>query len=242
TYRLESYVLLELSAAILAALVLARGSSWRVRAWRWMALPVCVVSLLGAIQQIRAYPYPGVDRYDALKSYAEFPNAGKEAYQNATGTVFNGRALPTLVIPLSKIHANRASVVVRARPGTLAATNIAAGADLISVTGAQPVGIDSLTGQMVLRIGSAGGAATTATSDARGSTGPVALHTISVSTGKSLPIVLGRLLSLGALAALASELALVPLVRLLARWIRIRRVPQQASDSKADAKLTESNV
>jgi hypothetical protein len=240
TYRLESYVLLELSAAILAALALSRGTSWRGRAWRWMALPVCVVSLIGAIQQILVYPYPGPDRYDTLKSYAEFITSGKEAYQDVSAPVIIGR-LPTLNFPLSAIHDNRASVLVRVRPGTLAATNIAAGTYLLNITGAEPVGVDPSTDRMVLRIGSAGAAAATGGGDARGSTGTIPPQRISVSTGDDLPIVLGRLLTLGALAVLSLELLVVPVAR-LARWIRIHRGSQDASGGEAGAKLTEPNL
>jgi hypothetical protein len=238
TYRLESYVLLELSGAVLAALVLARGGSWRMRVWRWTALPLCIVSLLGAIQQLRAYPDPGPDRYDTLKSYAEFAITGKENYQDINAPTVVGD-LPQLVIPLSAIHDNRASMLVRARPGTLIATNIAAGPELLDVTGAQPVGVDA-TDQMVLRVGSAG-AAPTGTGDTRGAAGPIPVQRISVSTGHSLPIVLGRLLTLAALAFLVVELALVPGARLLVRWMGIRRGSHQAPAGQAGAKLTESN-
>lgn len=223
TYRLESYVLLELSAAILAALVLARKCSRGARIWTWMAIPVCAVSLIGAIGQIRAYPSPGSNRYAALKTYAELEGSSNGDYQDVSEPVIDGRGLPTLEISASAIHDGRVSGTVRARLGTLVATNIAAGPYLLSVSGAEPVGLDSETDRLVLRVGSRSAAVL-----AHASKGPIPQETISVSTGDSLPIVLGRLLTLGALAALLLLLFVVPSVRALARRLRLTALSTQA--------------
>jgi hypothetical protein len=216
SYRLESYVLLECSAAILAALVLARGGPRRIRAWAWMAIPVCAVSLIGAIQQIRAYP-PGESRYRALKPGAELEGATDNSYQDVSAPVINGRGLVTLGIPKQSIHDDRVSGPVRLRAGTLVATNIVAGSYLLHVTGARPVGTDSLTGAMVLRVGSA---ADRASNDRATASQPA----ITVSTGNGLPIVLGRLLSLAGIGVLAIGLVLIAAARLAGGQMPIHRL------------------
>jgi small basic protein len=186
SYRLETYVLLMLCAAILAALVLAHGSSRRMRIWRWMALPVCVVSLAGAIQQISAYPYPGQDRYAALQSYGEVETGNNEDFQDTSAPVIKARNLPVLRIPFTAVHADEASFSLSVKPGTLIDTNISAGSYFVHITGATPVGLDAKGGHMVLESGSA--------------------RTVTVSAGDGLPILLGRMLSGVGLAVLALEL------------------------------------
>jgi hypothetical protein len=209
SYRLETYVVLALSAAALAALVLAKRRSRLATPWVWLAIPVCAVSLVGAIQQIDVYPYPGQDRYGALESYGEVETGNTQAYQDASEPVIHTRNLPTLTFPLGAAQGDRVSASVRMRPGALLATNIAAGSYLLHVTGARPVGVDAQTGLMVLAVGSKASAAS-----------PVREETITVSTGDGLPIVLGRLLTICGLAILLVELLALPGYRLLARRIR----------------------
>jgi hypothetical protein len=235
SYRLETYVLLELCAAMLAALVLARGGSRRVRPWTWIAIPVCIVSLLGAIQQIRAYPYPGQDRYEALESYGEIAALNDEDYQDVSAPVIAARGLSTVDIPFESVHDDRVSFSTHLRPGTLVATNIGAGSYLVHVTGAKAVGVDSQTGDMVLQVGSGagaddgrgGGAGERRSGEAAASTGSTPEETITVSTGGSLPIVLGRVLTLVGLSILALELLVLPVCRLLSR-----RVPSPVSHDR----------
>jgi hypothetical protein len=197
-YRLEAYVLLALSGAILAALALARGGSRRARVWAWLAVPVCAVSLVGAIQQIRTYPNPGQDRYVTLEYYGEVETGANKDYRDASAPIIAGHGLVKAIIPPEAVRADRAvSFTTHVRPGTLLATNIGAGSYLLHITGAKAVGVDSETGDMVLRVGSADSAGTRASAPE---------ETISVSTGHSLPIVLGRLLTFAGLAILALEL------------------------------------
>ncbi|HEX5853526.1 MAG TPA: hypothetical protein VFY36_10585 [Solirubrobacteraceae bacterium] len=222
SYRLESYVLLALCAAVLVALVLARGSERRLRIWTWLAIPVCAVSLIGAIQQLRGFPYPGQDRYTALDSYAEDSAGNNEDYQDPSAPILPRRKLKTLEFPPSTVYNDRVSVSVRMRPGTLVATNIAAGSYLLEVTGAKPVGVDSENDDLVLSIGDGG---ERHADEAGAPTQPIPEETISVGTGNSLPIVLGRLLTLSGLAILALELLLLPACRLfVARRANHRRV------------------
>lgn len=209
SYRLETYVELALSGAALSALVLAKQRSRLATPWSWLAIPVCAVSLAGAIDQIAVYPYPGQDRYGALESYGEVETGNTQAYQDASERVIHTRNLPTLTFPPSAVQGDRVSATVRVRAGTLLATNVAAGSYLLHVSGAKPVGIDAQSGLMVLAVGGAASAAS-----------PVREQTITVSTGDGLPIVLGRLLTLCGLAILLAQLLALPAYRLLARRIR----------------------
>jgi uncharacterized membrane protein len=214
SYRLEIYVVLALCAAILAALALARRGSRRARVWTWMAVPVCVASLVGAIQQLGAIPYPGQDRYETLESYGQVETGDNEDFDDASAPAISAANLPTLVFPPAAVHDDRVSGSVRLAPGTLVATNIAAGSYMVHITGARAVGIDPRTNLMVLQIGSGDGGTARRPGTALASTAPVAEETISVSTGESLPIVLGRVLTLIALAVLAGGLLFLAARRL----------------------------
>jgi len=206
-YRLETYVLLTLSGAILAALVLARGGPRRVRIWAWMAVPVCAVSLVGAIQQIRSYPSPGQDRYATLTNYGEVETGDNKDYQDASAPVIPGHNLAGDAIPFETVNADRASFSTSLSPGALLATNIGAGSYLVHITGAKAVGVDAESGEMVLQVdGNAGNAH--------------AQTTVSVSTGDSLPIVLGHVLTIIGVAMLA--LGLLALIALQARRRAVR--------------------
>jgi hypothetical protein len=245
SYRLETYVLLGLSAAVLAALALARQRSRWARAWSWMAVPVCAVSLFGAIQQTSALPNPGQDRYEALESYGEVDTGNNQDFQDVSEPVIPARNLAALDIPFESVHGDRVSFTTQLPPGTLAATNIGAGSDLVHVTGATAVGVDSETGDMVLRIGSGGaggeesGVAGGGPGVAGGASGSSAAQTISVSTGKSLPIVLGRVLTMLGLALLALELAVLPARRLLSRRARSPAGPSTPSSAAAQPAIRD---
>jgi hypothetical protein len=195
SYRLEMYALLALCATIVALLALARGRSVRARAWRWTVVPVCAVSLIAAVQQLAGLHYPGQDRYEALESYGQVETGNNRDFQDVSAPVLSGRRLPAIDIPPEAIHHDRVAFQTRLASGSLLATNIGAGSYLVHVTGAKPVATDAATGDMVLRVGSADG-------------------TITVSAGRSLPIVLGRVLSLLAIAVLGAELLVLSARRL----------------------------
>ncbi len=217
SYRLEAYVLLALCASVLAALVLARHASRGARVWTWMVVPVCAVSLVGAVQQILAFPSQELERYATFSSYGEVNSGPNEEYQDPSQREISGRGLATVTIPFEAVHGNRTSFTTSLRPGTLLVTNIGAGPYLVHVTGAQPVGIDSETGGMVLRVG-AGDASGASRGDSAALTSQ---ETISVSTGDGLPIVLGHVLTLCGLSILIVELLLLPSWRLLRRRVRV---------------------
>jgi hypothetical protein len=221
SYRLETYVLLGVSGAILAALVLARGGARGMRTWSWALVPIVIVSVVGAIRQTSSYP-TGDERRTAFSSYLKPPLTKTKwsDYLDIEPTSLpyviesNGRS-SEIEFPATAVHDDRISEVVHIPPGEVVNTNIA-GADpsLVHVTGARIVGINPV-GNDVLEVeppaGSAGPAST-----GRGASVPT--ETISVSAGESLPILLGRLLTLAAVIVLAAEFA-----ALAVRGLRARR-------------------
>ncbi|MHB8241814.1 MAG: hypothetical protein ACYDHN_07460 [Solirubrobacteraceae bacterium] len=210
SYRLDVYVVLMLCAAVLAALVLlGRSPARRALVWRWFAIPVCAVSLIGAVQQIGGYPDPGQDRYTALETFGEVETGNNRDYQDGSARQIAGRTLPKLYFPLEALQGDSVSGSTTLPAGTLVSTNIAAGSYLLHVSGARPVGVDSESADMVLAIGSAEAQASTAASSPP--------RTITVSSGSGAAIVIGRVLTLCGLAALIAQLLLRPAYRLLAR-------------------------
>jgi hypothetical protein len=221
SYRLEAYIVLALCGAILAALVLAcspragGGRPWRARAWTWLALPVCVGSLAGAVRQVGVLEYPGPNRYEPLQSFGVVYSGDNRDYQDVSEPVIAGHGLEEIDIPPTTVSDDRATFTIRARPGTLVATNIGAGSYLVHLGGAKAVGTDSETGNMVIRTDASGAGA---------ASGSPPVDKVTVSTGESAPVVLGRLLTLVGLACLAVELPALSVRDLLAarraRWVR----------------------
>jgi hypothetical protein len=190
-YRLESYVLLGLSGAVLAVLVLIRHGAHVPSLWVWALAPILAVSMIGAVQQVDAYP-GGEDAGLVLGSYTAPPRflEGQDDYHDAYLPFLRLGKLPLLYVPPEAIHADRFSTTVHFQPGQLLETNIAANPDLLQVSGATVIGNDERA-HAVLRVGSG-----TAANAAGASTTPTTTETISLSPADHLPIVLGRLLSL----------------------------------------------
>jgi hypothetical protein len=236
SYRLEVYVVIMLCGAIVAALALAQRDSRRARVWRWMAIPICVVSLVATVQQLANFPYPGLDRYETLEFYGQVNTGDNEDFQDTSTRVIPAANLQTLVFPLSGVHDERVSASLSVPPGTLVATNIAAGSYLLSVTGAKPVGVDSKTDLLVLQVGSP------RADSAAASAATASEETITVSTGHSLPIVLGRALTFLGLAMFGVGLLALVVRRLRPAGLPIvagagiagrGRLPVQARDPSA---------
>jgi hypothetical protein len=201
SYRLESYVLLGLSGAALAVLALirrgARSPSW----WAWTLVPVLVVAVVGAVQQVGAYP-GGEDAKLALGSYDSPPPAleGQHDYDDVSLPLLRAGNLPSLEVPPAAIHRDRASVTAHVGPGQLMYTNISGGPDLVQIKGARVAGVDE-RGHIVLAVGPGNAQASAASAQ------PIATEAITVSPAESLPVVLGRVLSLIGVGALVLGLA-----------------------------------
>ena len=220
SYRLESYVLLGVSGAVLAVLVLLQDGA-RTRGTRLLtaALPVVLcVSVVGAIQQTDATPTGG-NRATALKSYVEppIPEVLKD-YVHAKLpflAVSEGRASEVEFSP-GAVRDDRLSAVVHLPPGQVVYSDIAGGPELVRVSGARIVGVDPEFND-VLEIGSGKGSSRHSTARRRAPRAPAA--TIALSPAGGLPVVLGRLLTLAAAIFLAGEFAALAVRRLRARRV-----------------------
>jgi hypothetical protein len=206
SYRMESYVLMGVSATVLAILVMTQSGSRRLRLYAWTLAPVLAVSAVGAIQQVNAYPRTEVPREETLTSSGEVFAEAYDDYGYIPLPLIGGKKLLSLRIAPAEIHDNRLSVQVRAYPGQLVYTNIGGGPNLLHVTGARIVGRDARY-HLVLAM-EPGGAARAGESGAAPRT-----ERLTIGPLESAPVVLGRLLSLGGAIVLALELA----------WLVVRR-------------------
>jgi hypothetical protein len=209
SYRLESYLLLGISGAVLLVLVLAQGRTGAARLWSAALAPVLCVSVVGAIQQADAYP-PANQRGGALSSFFKPPSTveGLSDYVDVDLPVLTDSHPHPVVIdfPPAAVHSDEVSKVVHLPPGSLYYTNIAGAPDLVHVTGAKIVGIDP-EGDDVVRIDPAADPAPRVAQ--RG--GPKWSETLSLSPAESLPVVAGRVLSFVGLAILVLGLVALAL-------------------------------
>jgi hypothetical protein len=228
SFRLESYVLLGTSGALLAALVIARDGGPHLQRWTWVLAPIAAVSVIGAVEQARAHPRWLSRSKTALASYLnplpEHP--GEIDYVYFPLTRYE-RRLPLVRFPIAKAESEaRASAVVQVPPDRLVATNIRGGPNLVNVTGARIVGMDAQYDDVleVMPSDIASQSASTATARTSDRTA-----TISVGPADPFSVVAGRVVSLIALIVIAGELALIAV-----RDIRRRR-PASAGFRPASA-------
>ena len=197
SFRLESYVLLGIAGAVLAALVVNHDGGRATRYWMWALVPVLAASVIGAVQQTDAHP-AGLARKLALSSYLEptYEQEGLLDYVDDHVHLIKKR-LPLVTFPPESVRNDRASIVVHEPPGQLVDTNIRSAPELIHVTGARVVGADKEAND-VLEVRLPAGA----------SSQPGA-ETITVTSADSAPIAAGRVLSGLAVAILVLELLLL---------------------------------
>jgi hypothetical protein len=189
SYRLEGYVLMGVTATVVAILVQVRSSPGRLRLWAWTILPVLIASVLGAIQQLNAYPRTPLGRGVTLTSRAEIFAQVYKDYAYVPLPFISARGLPRLEISPAQIRDDDYSLTIHARPRQLVATNIGGGPDVLHITGASIAGTDERA-QLVLAIGAPASVASADPST------PLATEHISISPAHTLPIILGRLLTL----------------------------------------------
>ncbi len=202
--RLESFVVLGITGAVLAALSLARVTAGRARLWGWTLVPLLIVSVTGAIEQVDAFPpaEPRVSRSLQMESYERLQNSYADARLPLRDR--NG-SLGIITFPASAVHGDHVSGVVDLPPGQLFDSNIGGGPELVKVTGARIVGIDpGFNDVLEIAPGTRRGSRATA-------------ETISVSTADGFPIVAGRLLTFAAILILIAQLALIA-VRGIRAW------------------------
>jgi hypothetical protein len=218
-YRLETYVVLAVSGAVLAVLAATQKSTRVVRFWTWMLAPILLVSVIGAIQQVAAYPRGGDrDRVLVLASKPGPREGELNDYDDVALPILvnrHGSGPPEVDFPAASIHDERASKVVHLPPGELVYSNIGGGPELVRVMGAKIVGI-SPVGNDVLKIGpSIDGSKRTV---GRSVVSPPT-EIVSVSPANGLPVLAGRLLSLGAAIFLIGGAALIAIRRIRARVV-----------------------
>jgi hypothetical protein len=230
SYRLEGYVLMGVTAAVLVILMLLGSTPGRLRFWRWTIVPVLFASAFGAVQQVSAYPRTGLPRDVTLTTRGEIFAQVYRDYAYVPLPVISEKQLPSLDISPEQIHDNRASFTIRARPGQLVATNIGGGPNLLHITGASVAGTDERS-QLVLAIGTAASAGSV-----RPRT-PVSLERISIAQAQNFPVVFGRVLSVTGAALLA--LGFIALVARSYRERTGRRASSRRTGPPLSARVTQ---
>lgn len=203
SFRLESYVLMGVSGALLAALVLTGDGGRRVARWRWLLAPIAVVSLIGAIEQVDSY-VPAGNPSAALASRSAILGSYKSPVYEQEGLLdYVDDQLPILQTPLphvdfppSTAHGTRAVALSRLPAGSRVDTNLRASPDLLDISGARVIGTDSQADD-VLELAPAPSASTASGEH------------IAVAAAERPPIVLGRILTLLAVVVLAAELGAI---------------------------------
>jgi hypothetical protein len=214
SFRLESYVLLAISGAVLAVLALNKGGARAGTLWSWLLVPILAFSVVGGTQQAAGSLF-GRSRKLALSSYLKptFEQEGLLNYVDNHLKVVKTH-LPHLRFPPESVHGDRTTISVHAAPGQLVDSNIRSGPQLLTIHGAKVVGVD-LEADDVLEIGAGPGVIPRANASPEHTPPPTA--TISVSTGNSLPILAGRLLTGLAIATLAITLLWLAVQSMVAR-------------------------
>jgi hypothetical protein len=189
SFRIESYILLGATAAVLAALVLVRGApSPARRRWAWVLVPIVMVSVVqaaGQAQMVRDeqsnHPAwesdPGYLTGDAVPGAEDY--VGWDVPKMTVGT-----DAPRVAFSAADAERDgRTTVVSDAQPGELLATNAAALPELVKLEGARFAGVDQ-TLHNVIEVDR----------DAR----PGAAR-ITISAATPWPVVLGRVLTVAGL-------------------------------------------
>ncbi len=205
TYRLESFVLMGVSASLIAALVLGRESTWRVaRIWTLLLVPLVAFSLVAAARQVDRRPLD-----ESLRStFAEFNTYSAGDYADGTLPVLPNllsaatfrKETSTALFRWDRMRANRASIVTSAGPGAHVVSNLMTMVPLVHIDGARMVAIQRIVRQRLV----ARGAVLQIDDDAP--PGPV---TIRVRPAHPWPVVLGKSLSvLGLVGLIANFVAI----------------------------------
>jgi hypothetical protein len=204
-FRLESYVNLTITGAVLVALVLVTACPGR-------AARLCVAALVAvvAISAVQAARQVDVHRdasnngdLTANPSYFDpYGQTHAQDYAVGDGPVMSPVGLTKLTIPVENVHNGTVSGQLEARAGDLFLTNLVTMPQFIKITGASFFAVEP-SGLMVIRIGRVS------------QPGPA---TITVSERRPAPVRIGAWLSILGLLVLAADLVVIA-----ARWWRRRR-------------------
>jgi hypothetical protein len=197
TYRLESFVLMGVSAAMIAALVLARELTWRIaQAWLLLLVPLVVFSLIAASGQIDRRPFD-----ESLRStFTDFNSFSVGDYADGTLPEASGN-VPTATFPWDQLDANHGSATTTAGPGQYVASNLLTVTPLVHVDGAKIVAARTTAGPYDSNLRLA--LLQVDKSAPRGGA------TIRVGPASPWPVVLGKVLSVLGLLGLTANFAAI---------------------------------
>ncbi len=191
-FRLEAYINLAISGALIATLVLTHRAGPRRRLWAWAIAGILVVSVVQARQQVReplTLPLPGPLWTATPYQTTTRPQQGTADYTDADVPAYTAdRPFKNVRFPaVTAAHEDRVEATVNAQPGDFVLSNLKVSSHLVHITGAS-IAARSEIGNAYLQI------------DANAK--PGAAH-IVVTTAHPWPVVLGRLLTLLGLLGLA---------------------------------------
>jgi uncharacterized membrane protein len=156
SYRLESFINLVISGAVLAVLVLLQGRATRAsRVALWAVVPVVATSVVLGAAQVIVHRDPAT--YLEWRTFPDFYNSWSDSNRNvrdySSGELqrVDSRSLPLLTFPVSKLRDNSITVTINLAAGQVVATNLVTIPELIRLTGAHAVGVDP-RGGAVLKI------------------------------------------------------------------------------------------
>ncbi|MCW2983317.1 MAG: hypothetical protein JWR63_887 [Conexibacter sp.] len=196
SFRIESYILLASSGAVLAALVLARRATPPRQRWAWVVVPITALSVGLGAQQVVLHRHANSTQ-PPFKS--EQPYMSRQGMPGAAD--YTAHALPRikeandaaaqLVFDAADAEkGDRASTIVNAAPGQLVVSNVLTLPPLVHLEGARLVALVDSTRMSIMQI------------DANATPGAAK---VTISAAKPLPVVAGQALSLLGLAGLLAN-------------------------------------
>jgi hypothetical protein len=218
-YRLETYVLLAMSGAMICVLALERADA-TTHAWRALLVGVVTFSAIGAIEQVAAHPNRFPTRNFVFDARHQPPASSRDTgdYSDATLPVIPDAGAAVAEFP-QNVHDDRVAATFAVDPSqTLVRSNIRAAPYLVQVVGARILG-RTQDGFMMLRLPS----------------GHPRLVNLVVKRAASVPVQLGRALSVTAALALVALLC-------AGAFRRVRRGRRTAESTGASQVVGERDL
>jgi hypothetical protein len=135
TYRLESYVLVAITGAVLAALVLLRDAPRRIGRWTWVLVPVLAVWVIGAIGQTAGHPDGG-----RISTFLRPTIGSMGIFGDADVPEVAPARLAKITFPPQRVRHDRITVTAGAAPGQVVDTNLMTMPALVTIEGATLIG------------------------------------------------------------------------------------------------------
>jgi hypothetical protein len=198
TYRLESYVLLSLSGIALAILVIAKRNEKLMKVCTGALIPVLAVSLFGALRHIDARPHQHQHNF---ATYLSSTLPLTDYIDVSHGIVDASTIHRRINFPTTGVKNERSSVTLPLKPGEIVETNLMGDADFVQARGATMLGV-SAKFDTVLEVDPEAANVSRAA-------GALSKRTISLRPADTLPVVLGRILTLCALIAVFALLGVL---------------------------------